>query len=104
MRETSQTKVWEPQSQDPKEPNMQKFVAYLPDGELFDAKFALLQFASVTSDEKHLVAIETEAEMEDVDGALAKAGMPYLLMAVTNISARNGDADLMNVPGLLSRS
>ncbi|QRM45795.1 hypothetical protein [Rhizobium sp. BG4] len=83
---------------------MQKFVAYLPNGELFDAKYALLQFASVVSDEKHLVAIETEAEIEDVDAALAKTGMPYLLLSVTASTGRNGDNDLLTVMELVSRS
>lgn len=82
---------------------MQKFIAYLPNGELFDAKYALLQFAGVVSDEKHLVAIETEAEMEDVDSALAKTGMPYLLLRVEDAVARNGDADLAAVAELGSR-
>ena len=45
---------------------MSKFLAYIMGGELFDAKYALLQFAGVTSDERHPVVIESEAEMADV--------------------------------------
>lgn len=56
------------------------------------------------SDEKHLVAIETEAEIEDVDAALAKTGMPYLLLSVTAPTGRNGDNDLLAVMDLVSRS
>ena len=83
---------------------MQRFVAYLPNGELFDAKYALLQFATIVSDERHQVAIETEAEMEDVDAALAKTGMPYILLNVVTSTGRNGDTDLMAVADAMSQS
>ena len=59
---------------------MSKFLAYIADGELFDAKYALLQFAGFASDERHLVVIDSEAEMADVRAALDKTGKDYLLI------------------------
>jgi len=81
---------------------LRKFVAYIPDGHLFDAKYALLQFAGVVSDERHLVAIETEADMEDVESALAKTGLPYALFCLEKCMGRNADADLSAVAALMS--
>ena len=75
---------------------MTKYLVYVPDRELFDAKYALLQFAGISSDENGLVAIETEADMVDVDTALKKTGKDYLLLRVRGEDdiAWKGDADL----------
>ena len=85
---------------------MPKFLTYVPDGELFDAKYALLQFGTVVSDEAYSVMIETEADFEDVKAALAKSGKDHLVLQLgeETRSAGAGNSDLMPVVGWLNRS
>ncbi|RDJ13923.1 hypothetical protein [Rhizobium grahamii] len=83
---------------------MLKFLAYIPDGELFDAKCALLQFAGVASDERHLVVIDSVAEVADVRAALDKTGKDYLLIELgpASIVSCKGDADLRSTAEALA--
>lgn len=85
---------------------MPKFLTYVPDGELFVAKYALLQFGTVVSDEAYLVMVETEADFEDVKAALAKSEKDHLVIELGEDmrSVGAGDSDLMPVLGWLNRS
>lgn len=84
---------------------MPKFLAYVPDGELFEAKYALLQFGTVVSDEAHLVVIDTEVEFADVQAALAKADKDFLLVEIGSDGAvaGRGSRDLRSVVELLRK-
>ena len=55
---------------------LRKFLVHLPEDELCDEKYAVLPFAGAVPDEKHQVAIETEAEMHELDAILANASIP----------------------------
>jgi hypothetical protein len=71
---------------------------------LLDAKYALLQFGTVVSDEAYLVMVETEADFEDVKAALAKWKDHLVLpLGEETRSAGAGNSDLMPVVGWLNR-
>ena len=84
---------------------MPKFLAYVPDCELFEAKYALLQFGTVVSDGAHLVVIDTEVEFADVQAALAKADKDFLLVEIGSDGAvaGRGNQDLRSVVELLRK-
>ncbi|WP_428414825.1 hypothetical protein [Pararhizobium sp.] len=84
---------------------MPKYLAYVPDGELFEAKYAFLQFGTVVSDEAHLVVIDTEAEFADVQAALAKSDKDYIVVELGRDATLEGrgNRDLCAVVELLRR-